>query len=70
MCQQFTIIGVLPLCLQATPLDGQGQSGTIRLYVRAAETPVEKADVLVSGVTHQTDRSGVVVISVAPATSS
>ena len=47
-------------------LVGQSQSGTIRVQVHSAEKPVEKAEVLAVGVTHQTDASGVVVITVSP----
>jgi outer membrane receptor for ferrienterochelin and colicins len=52
--------------LQAATLVGQGHVATIRVEVRAGETPLEKAGVLVAGVTHQTDASGSVVITVAP----
>jgi outer membrane receptor for ferrienterochelin and colicins len=65
MRQKFVIIVVL-VCLRAAALDGQSPPGTLRVHVREAEKPVENADVVIAGVAHQTDASGVVEIQVAP----
>jgi outer membrane receptor for ferrienterochelin and colicins len=65
MRRQFLSIGVLA-CLLVSPVLGQGQVATIRVQVRAAEKPVEDAEVLVAGATHQTDSSGSVTLTVMP----
>jgi iron complex outermembrane receptor protein len=54
------------ICLQAALLTGQSQTGTIRVQVRAAERPVEHADVLIAGTPYPTDASGTVIIASAP----
>lgn len=58
----------LIICLYLSPLAGQNEGATIRLQVRAAENPVEDAEVLVTGVTHVTDASGRVRLTVRPGT--
>jgi uncharacterized membrane protein len=55
--RQLIVVSVL-VCLQTVSLVGQIQPGTIRVQVRAEGKPVEKADVLVAGASHQTDVSG------------
>jgi iron complex outermembrane receptor protein len=50
--------------LQVSMLSGQTQMATIRVQVRAAEKPVQDAEVLVAGQTHRTDSSGTVTIPV------
>jgi outer membrane receptor for ferrienterochelin and colicins len=62
MRQQFLIVGVV-MCLQAATHVAQSHSGTLRVRVHAADKPIEKAEVLVAGVAHQTDASGVIVIT-------
>jgi iron complex outermembrane receptor protein len=47
-------------------LAGQTQVATIRIQVRAADQPIQDADVLVGGTTHRTDASGTVTIHVKP----
>ena len=64
MRQHFFIIGLVMLLLSAT-LVARSQSGTIRVQVHDAGSPVEQAEVLVAGVAHQTDASGVVMITLA-----
>jgi outer membrane receptor for ferrienterochelin and colicins len=50
--------------LQAIALVAQSQPATLRIEVRAAESAVENAEVLVAGVVHHTDSSGTVDIPV------
>jgi len=40
----------------------QNQDATVRVQVRAAEKPVENAEVVVAGTTHRTDAAGVATI--------
>jgi outer membrane receptor for ferrienterochelin and colicins len=53
-------LGVL-VCCQFT-LAAQGQTGTVRVQVRAAQKPLEDAEVIVAGVGHRTDASGMVTV--------
>jgi outer membrane receptor for ferrienterochelin and colicins len=46
-----------------TALVAQNQTGTIRVQVRAAEKPVEDAEVIVAGMTHRTDTAGATTIT-------
>jgi iron complex outermembrane receptor protein len=62
MRQQLVTIGIA-VCLQTATLGTQSQWGTIRVQVRAGDKPVEHAEVLVGGVAHQTDASGVAAIT-------
>jgi iron complex outermembrane receptor protein len=62
---QFVLVVAL-VCVHSTPLLGQVQSATIRVLVRAGDTPIERAAVLVAAATHETDASGSVVIPVTP----
>ena len=63
MRQKFVTI-VAMVCLHAATLDGQSQPGTLRVHVREAEKPVQNADVVITGLAHQTNASGVVEIQV------
>jgi outer membrane receptor for ferrienterochelin and colicins len=63
--RQLIIVSVL-VCLQAVSVGGQNQASTIRVQVRAEDKPVEKAEVVVTGVTHQTDASGTAHVQVPP----
>src|SRR4030095_5838362 len=49
-------MGVL-LCCQFS-MTAQSQTGTVRVHVRAAEKPIEDAEVVVAGASHRTDESG------------
>jgi iron complex outermembrane receptor protein len=49
-------IGVLVLC--QFPIAAQGQTGTLRVQVRAAQKPIEGAEVVVAGTSIRTDASG------------
>ncbi len=40
----------------------QGQTGTVRVHVRAAQTPIEDAEVVVAGASHRTDASGTTTV--------
>jgi outer membrane receptor for ferrienterochelin and colicins len=53
-------LGVL-VCCQFT-LAAEGQTGTVRVQVRAAQKPLEDAEVIVAGVGHRTDASGMVTV--------
>jgi iron complex outermembrane receptor protein len=44
----------------------QDRSATLRVEVRADDRPVERADVVVRGVSHPTDASGLVLIAIEP----
>jgi iron complex outermembrane receptor protein len=46
----------------------QNQSGTIRVQVRAAEKPVENAEIIVAGTTYRTDATGTTTITAVPGT--
>jgi outer membrane receptor for ferrienterochelin and colicins len=63
MRQSVIVVGII-VCLQAASLLAQNQSGTLRVQVRAEDKPVDKAEVLVAGVAHQTDASGTAQIQV------
>ena len=45
-----------------TALVAQNQTGTVRVQVRAAQKPVEDAEVIVAGTTHRTDTAGAATI--------
>jgi hypothetical protein len=49
-------IGVLVVCQFS--LAAQGQTGTVRVQVHAAQKPIEDAEVVVAGTSHRTDASG------------
>jgi iron complex outermembrane receptor protein len=49
-------------------LGAQNQTATMRVQVRAAEKPVENAEVLVAGTTHRTDAAGAATIITVPGT--
>jgi len=54
--------------LQASIFAAQNQTGTIRVQVRAAQKPVENAEVVVAGATYRTDSTGTAVVTAAPGT--
>ena len=59
------MISVLVCCPTAT-IGAQNQTATVRIQVRAAEKPVEDAEVVVAGTTHRTDAAGTTTISHRP----
>ena len=52
------------VCCQVS-IAAQGQMGTVRVQVRAAQKPVEDAEVIVAGASHRTDASGSTPLSLA-----
>jgi iron complex outermembrane receptor protein len=54
--------------LEAPLPAAQNQPATIRVQVRAAQKPVENAEVVVAGATHRTDPSGTATITAMPGT--
>ena len=60
------IIGCVFFLLQSRSLVAQQAVGTLRVEVRAANTPVEDAEVVIHGVTYRTDAAGRVVVTTAP----
>ena len=52
--------GVLVLCQFA--IAAQGQTGTVRVHVLAAQKPIEDAEVVISGTSHRTDASGTTTV--------
>ena len=56
------------ICLCVSPVVGRQQGATIRVEVRAADTPVENAEVLVTGARRLTDPAGRVTLTVAAGT--
>jgi iron complex outermembrane receptor protein len=52
--------------LPAIMIAGRNQTGTIRVLVRAAEKPVENAEVVVAGATYRTDASGMTTVTTMP----
>ena len=59
---------IVLVCFSPTMMGAQNQSGTIRVQVRAAEKPVEDAEVVVAGTTHRTDATGTATITIVPGT--
>jgi iron complex outermembrane receptor protein len=53
---------------QAAMIATQNQMGTIRVQVRAAEKPVENAEVIVAGTTYRTRATGTTTITAVPGT--
>jgi len=53
---------------QASMIAAQKQTGTIRVQVRAAEKPIENAEVVVAGTTYRTDATGTTTVAAAPGT--
>ena len=60
----IAILGCSPLSM----FGAQNQTATIRVQVRAAEKPVEEAEVVVAGTTHRTDAAGTTTIVTVPGT--
>jgi outer membrane receptor for ferrienterochelin and colicins len=59
-------IGVVVCCQFSVA--AEEQSGTVRVQVRAAQKPVEDAEVVVAGASHRTDASGTTTVSTAAGT--
>ena len=53
-------IGVFVLCQFSTA--AQGQTGTVRVHVNAAQKPIEDAEVVIAGTSHRTDASGTATV--------
>src|SRR4051812_47607696 len=53
-------LGVLVCC--HVSMAAQNQTGTVRVYVRAAQKPIEDADVVVGAASHRTDASGTTTV--------
>ena len=53
-------IGVLVLCQFS--IAAQSQTGTVRVHVRAAQKPIEDAEVVVAGTSHRTDATGTTTV--------
>ena len=53
-------MGVL-VCCQFS-IAAQSQTGTVRVQVRAAQKPIEDAEVIVAGTSHRTDASGTTTV--------
>ncbi len=53
-------MGVL-VCCQFS-IAAQSQTGTVRVHVRAAQRPIEDAEVIVAGVSQRTDASGTTTV--------
>ncbi len=53
-------MGVLLCC--PFSIAAQSQTGTVRVLVRAAEAPIENAEVVVAGTSHRTDTSGMATV--------
>ena len=62
---QLLVLSVA-VCASAAGSAAQIRSGSIRVDVRAADAPVENAQVVVSGETYRTDQFGQATISTAP----
>ena len=58
-------IGVV-VSLHASTIAAQDQVGTIRVQVRAAEKPVENAEVVVARTTYRTDATGTTTVTAVP----
>jgi outer membrane receptor for ferrienterochelin and colicins len=53
-------LGVLVVCQFS--IAAQGQTGTIRVHVHAAQKPIEDAEVVVAGTSHRTDAAGTTTV--------
>ena len=53
-------LGVFVLCQFS--MAAQGQTGTVRVRVQAAQKPIEDADVVIAGTSHRTDASGTATV--------
>jgi outer membrane receptor for ferrienterochelin and colicins len=58
-----SIVVALSLLVWVQTPFAQNQTGTIRVEVRAAQEPVEGAEVIVAGTTHRTDTAGAATIA-------
>jgi len=54
------VLGVLVVCQFSAA--AQGQTGTVRVHVQAAQKPIESAEVLIAGISHRTDASGTATV--------
>ena len=54
------------VCCRAATIAAQNQTATVRVHVRAADKPVEGAEVVVAGTTHRTDSTGTTTIVTVP----
>ena len=54
------VLGVLVVCQFSAA--AQGQTGTVRVHVQAAQKPIESAEVLIAGTSHRTDASGTATV--------
>ena len=54
------------VCCRAATLTAQNQTATVRVQVRAADKPIEDAEVVVAGTTHRTDSTGTTTIVTVP----
>ena len=66
--RQPVLLTCLLVCLFVAPLVSRQQGATIRVEVRAADKPVENAEVLVAGARRLTDPAGRVTLPVAAGT--
>ena len=62
----LTLAGIV--CLSPATIEAQNQAATVRVQVRAAEKPVQDAEVVVAGTTHRTDAAGTTTIVTVPGT--
>lgn len=58
----FAVIHDDSSCVLAILNRRPDQTGTVRVQVRAAQTPIEEAEVIVAGVSHRTDASGMTTV--------
>jgi outer membrane receptor for ferrienterochelin and colicins len=56
------------LSLQVATIVAQSQVGTLRIQVRTSGKPLENAEIVIAGVAHFTDTSGMATVMVAPGT--
>jgi outer membrane receptor for ferrienterochelin and colicins len=54
------------VCCRAATITAQNQTATVRVQVRAADKPIEGAEVVVAGTTHRTDSTGTTTIVTVP----
>ena len=66
---RFLVLTFIALvCSSTGTIGAQSQTATVRVQVRAAEKPVEGAEIVVAGATHRTDAAGTTTISTVPGT--
>ncbi len=66
--RSLPLVMIVLVCALASTVTAQNQTGTVRIEVRAADQPIEDAEVVVAGATYRTDASGTTTVTIVPGT--